>query len=260
MGVGGYLSAQAERKPFQAAHPPLNFPHDYLLTLPRLASTEDHYRYLLRTTRQRVKRSCAGEIEREVTDVLSSVGLDQSICRRVAHGLMKVEKDVLDEESEGYVKPKPVSTFQTILRSVARKPKGLLGGDQEGYGTFGSKGLQGTDDVGLTAFLIKFAEGQEEVPNSRLIISALTIGTSYAVGGIIPLIPYFFTTDIMLALYISILITGITLIVFGIAKAYYTGSKIGWKGYTKSAVSTLAIGGLAAGSAYGISKALEGSL
>lgn len=227
-------------------------------------ATEDHYRYLLRTTRQRVKRSCAGEIEREVTDVLSSVGLDESTCRRVAHGLMKVETEIVEEiEESGPYKPKRISSFQAILRSIARKPKSLLNGDSEGYGTFdngSSKGGKSPEDYGLTAFLIKFAEGQEEVPNSRLIISALTIGFSYAVGGIIPLIPYFFITDIMVALYISIAITGITLIVFGIAKAYYTGSKIGWKGYTKSAVSTLAIGGLAAGSAYGISKALEGSM
>lgn len=148
-----------------------------------------------------------------------------------------------------------------MLRTIARKPKGLLNGDSEGYGTFESANpKKSVEEYGLTAFLIKFAEGQEEVPNSRLIISALTIGFSYAVGGIIPLIPYFFVTDIMTALFWSIAITGVTLILFGIAKAYYTGSKIGWSGYTKSAISTLAIGGMAAGSAYGISKALEGSM
>ena len=211
-----------------------------------------------------MKRSCAGEIEREVTDVLSSVGLDESTCRRVGHGLMKVETEVVDEldETSPY-KVKNVSLFQSVLRTIARKPKGLLNGDSENYGTFESnntKNLKTAEEFGLTAFLIKFAEGQEEVPNSRLIISALTIGFSYAVGGIIPLIPYFFFTDIMSSLYLSIVVTGLTLIIFGIAKAYYTGSKIGWKGYTKSALSTLAIGGLAAGSAYGISKALEGSM
>lgn len=199
-----------------------------------------------------------------MTDVLSSVGLDQSTCRRVAHGLMKVESEVVEElEESGPHNTKRISLFQSILRTIARKPKGLLNGDSESYGTFESsntKSLKSAEDFGLTAFLIKFAEGQEEVPNSRLVISALTIGLSYAIGGIIPLIPYFFVTDIMFALYLSIAVTGLTLIIFGIAKAYYTGSKIGWKGYTKSALSTLAIGGLAAGSAYGISKALEGSM
>lgn len=210
-----------------------------------------------------MKRSCAGEIEREVTDVLSSVGLDQSLCRRVAHGLMKVENEVLDELQEDAQKPQQITFFQTILRTIARKPKGLLDGDAESYGTFqngNTNSLKSSEEFGLTAFLLKFAEGQEEVPNSRLIISALTIGFAYAVGGIIPLIPYFFFKDIMTALYLSIAITGLTLVVFGIAKAYYTGSKIGWTGYTKSALSTLAIGGMAAGSAYGISKALEGSM
>lgn len=176
---------------------------------------------------------------------------------------MKVENSIDDDDSEDVV-PRQDSFLQNILRSIARRPKGLLNGngDTESYGTFGNgkqKASKGADEVGLTAFLLKFGEGEEEVPNSRLIISALTIGFSYAIGGIIPLLPYFFTKDILTALYISVLITGITLIVFGVVKAYYTGSKIGFWGYTKSAASTLAIGGLAAGSAYGISKFLEGS-
>ncbi|KAG8768932.1 hypothetical protein FRC12_005266, partial [Ceratobasidium sp. 428] len=46
MGVGGFLASQAER---------------------------DHFRYLRRTTRDRVLRSCSGEMEREVHAVLGPV-------------------------------------------------------------------------------------------------------------------------------------------------------------------------------------------
>ncbi|EAL22188.1 hypothetical protein CNBC3260 [Cryptococcus deneoformans B-3501A] len=55
-------------------------------------------------------------------------------------------------------------------------------------------GMSGNEEMGMTVFLLKFGEGMEEVPVSRLYISALTIGLSYFIGsvggGLIPLIPY----------------------------------------------------------------------
>lgn len=215
---------------------------------------EDHYRYLLNATRRRIKRSCAGEIEREVTEVLGTVGLDESGCRRVAHSLMKVEQaqdangDFKDTREDGL--------FTSLLHHIARRSR-RTSFDTEKSTT--SSQATATGDVGLTAFLMKFGEGQEPVPNSRLLISALTIGGAYAVGGIIPLIPYFCFHRIMPAFYTSIALTAITLVIFGLVKAYFTGSKIGWKGYTKASVLTLVIGGMAAGSAYGISRAIESS-
>ena len=44
------------------------------------------------------------------------------------------------------------------------------------------------EDKGLTAFLLKFGEGLEETTDSRLWISALTIGASYFFAGLIPLV------------------------------------------------------------------------
>ena len=202
-----------------------------------------------------MKRSCMGEIEREVSEVLGTVGLDQSACRKVAYSLSKVEEVQRQEESTqpGFGK--------SLADAVARRPWKAWSAntslsDTEKAGS--SRSSQG-GDVGLTAFLLRFGELEEEVPNSRLVISALTIGFSYALGGIIPLIPYFCFSKVIYAFYTSIGLTGVTLIVFGIVKAYFTGSEIGWRGYTWSALSTLAIGGLAAGSAYGISRAIESS-
>lgn len=152
MGVGGFLSAQAER---------------------------DHFRYMQRTTRDRVARSCAGEMEREVHEVLGPLGLDQSISRRVAGALLKVEDSIVPPAE----RPHPDSFFRSCLKWVARQPKTTLnGGDSE------SGKLRWSDDVGITAFLLKLGQGMEEVPESRLWISALTIGIAYFIGGLVPLV------------------------------------------------------------------------
>jgi hypothetical protein len=102
MGIGGFLASQAER---------------------------DHYRYQRRSTAARVKRSCDGEIEREVTQVLGPVGVDEKICSTVAKCLRDLEL-----ESEGH-------------------------GSDSGPPTIEDGGLKWSKEVGVTAFLIKFGEG-----------------------------------------------------------------------------------------------------
>jgi VIT1/CCC1 family predicted Fe2+/Mn2+ transporter len=224
MGVGGGLSAQAER---------------------------DHYRYLKGATRARVKRSCAGELEREVTEVLGCVGLEESLCRRVAVGLMKVENEVSHQENDGKATTRPSSSLmQTVLRTIARKPR--IATDEED-----SNRLRFSDEVGLTPFLLKFGEGLEEVPTSRIFISAFTIGTSYAIGGLFPLLPYFFIPNVRTALFWSIGVTAVVLVIFGVLKAYHTGGRIGFTGYFQNALQTLFVGFVAAGSAFAICAALE---
>jgi VIT1/CCC1 family predicted Fe2+/Mn2+ transporter len=62
------------------------------------------------------------------------------------------------------------------------------------------------------------------VPRSRLYISALTIGLSYFIGGLIPLIPYLAMQDksAMTGLIISSAVTGTVLLLFGAFKTYFT--------------------------------------
>jgi hypothetical protein len=103
MGIGGFLASQAER---------------------------DHYRYLRRTTQARVKRSCDGEVEREVHAVLGPVGLDQNVSRRVAHSLLEVESGI--DQSNGQVSDSA---------------------------TDAEHGLRWSHSVGVTEFLLKFGEG-----------------------------------------------------------------------------------------------------
>ncbi|KAF8266894.1 VIT family-domain-containing protein [Lactarius quietus] len=204
MGIGGFLASQAER---------------------------DHHRFLRRTTKARVLRSCDGEMEREVHAVLGAVGVDQKVSRQVAHNLLEVESVVEHGNGDG--------------------DGGLV--DEE-------NGLRWSQSVGITEFLLKFGEGIEEVPTRRLYVSAFTIGMGYLLGGIIPLLPYFFIPKAHVALMYSSLFTGIVLLVFGAVKARITGAAgKGASGYVWGAVSTLAVGGSAAAAAYGIVALLEGN-
>jgi VIT1/CCC1 family predicted Fe2+/Mn2+ transporter len=94
-------------------------------------------------------------------------------------------------------------------------------------------------------FMMRFELGLERPDPKRAPISAATIGASYVVGGLIPLVPYMFTQNIGTALQISVAATGVALLCFGAVKGYFTGvNKI------RSALQTLLVGGLAAGAAY----------
>lgn len=103
MGIGGFLASQADR---------------------------DHYRYLREQTAARVVRSCAGEMEREVAEVLGPIGVDDQTCRAVAKNLQDVEEEQHYESGNS-----------------------SGGSDEENLA------LRWSKDVGLTAFLLKFGEG-----------------------------------------------------------------------------------------------------
>ena len=55
------------------------------------------------------------------------------------------------------------------------------------------------------------------------------------------------------------IMTGIVLLIFGAIKQHVTGAAGGFTGYIWGAVSTLCVGGAAAGAAFAIVKALEGA-
>src|SRR5579871_4739864 len=49
--------------------------------------------------------------------------------------------------------------------------------------------MEGNPDIrGLTSFLLKFGEGVETISTWRIYASALTIGCSYFIGGLIPMV------------------------------------------------------------------------
>ena len=82
--------------------------------------------------------------------------------------------------------------------------------------------------------------------------SALNIGVSYIVGGIIPLSPYFFISNSKEALKFSVIATLICLFVFGYFKSKITGVPI-----LSGALKVMLIGALAASAAYGVAMLIK---
>lgn len=72
-------------------------------------------------------------------------------------------------------------------------------------------------------FMMKFELGLEEPHINRARNSAATIGTSYIIGGMIPLTAYFFTDTPYEGLVVSSVLTIICLFVFGYFKSKVTG-------------------------------------
>jgi VIT1/CCC1 family predicted Fe2+/Mn2+ transporter len=100
-------------------------------------------------------------------------------------------------------------------------------------------------------FMMRFELGLEKPDPRRALISAVTIGGSYAAGGAIPLAPYLFIRDAHSALVVSAVMTIVALGLFGYAKGRFTGANA-WI----SALQTVVIGGLAAGAAFALARAI----
>ena len=94
-------------------------------------------------------------------------------------------------------------------------------------------------------FMMRYELGLEEPHPGRATKSALTIGISYIVGGIIPLSPYVFVGEPFLALQYSCVTTLICLFVFGYFKSKVTGQPP-----IAGALKVVVIGALAAGAAF----------
>jgi predicted membrane protein (TIGR00267 family) len=98
-------------------------------------------------------------------------------------------------------------------------------------------------------FMMRFELGLEEPDPRQALRSALTIGLSYAIAGSIPLAPYILLQSVTNALYVSVALTLLALLVFGYTKGRVTGVNA-----LRSALQTALIGGLAAGVAFEIAR------
>jgi len=101
-------------------------------------------------------------------------------------------------------------------------------------------------------FMMRFELGLEEPDPKRAVQSASTIAGSYIAGGFIPLSPYLVFHSSREALLWSAAVTLIALGIFGYIKGRFTGFKP-----LRSALQTVVIGGLAAGAAFLIAKAIS---
>jgi len=131
---------------------------------------------------------------------------------------------------------------------------------KEIFGAYGITGSLGDELVRVLEqdkekwadFMMRY-ELDLEVPDpKRAVVSAITIGGSYIVGGFIPLASYMLLTDVKQALFASVIATLSALAIFGGVKGKLTGANP-----FKSALQTMFVGGLAATVAYEIASIIS---
>jgi VIT1/CCC1 family predicted Fe2+/Mn2+ transporter len=98
-------------------------------------------------------------------------------------------------------------------------------------------------------FMMKYELGLDKPDPKRARKSAFNIGISYIVGGLVPLSPYFFTSQPIEGLRYSVIVTLICLFVFGWFKSKITGISPVW-----GALRVTLIGAMAAAAAFGVAK------
>ena len=98
-------------------------------------------------------------------------------------------------------------------------------------------------------FMMRFELGLERPDKNRAQQSAIVIGLSYILGGMIPLSAYFFTPTSRQGLIYSSIITLICLVLFGLVKSKLTGQPL-----FKGALRVALVGALAAGAAFALAK------
>ena len=180
------------------------------------------------------------------TDVIVTAGLAEVVAGAIAMGLggylaarTDAEHYAAEERRESYeidhLHKKEIEEIETIFREYGLEGKAL--GDVVNS--------IAADRKRWIDFMMRFELGLERPDPKRAPISAVTIGGSYVVGGLIPLAPYMLTPSAATALQISVVTTGLALLCFGAIKGHFTGAN-----KIKSALQTLLVGGLAAGAAY----------
>jgi len=138
--------------------------------------------------------------------------------------------------------------------------------EQEIYEIFGDYGLERDhikplveglkkDHDAWVKFMMNFELQLPRPDTSRAWMSAIVMGISYLLGGLVPMIPYFAIRNVNHALFTSIGITIVILLVFGYVKAIITGTNK--RSTVWSAFQTLIIGAVAAGTSYGIVRAVD---
>lgn len=101
-------------------------------------------------------------------------------------------------------------------------------------------------------FMMRYELGLEAPDPGRAVRSAVTIAVSYVVGGMIPLSPYMAVGTVSDGLWISVAVTLLALFVFGYIKGRLTGIHP-----LRGGLQTTVIGGLAAGAAFLLARAIS---
>jgi vacuolar iron transporter family protein len=185
------------------------------------------------------------------TNVIVTAGLAEVAAGAIAMGLGGYLAARTDIEHFASETAREEFEIEKMRDREVQEVEGIL----RGYGLEGEplKTVVGaiTADRGRwIEFMMRFELGLEKPDPRRALYSALTIGSAYIVGGLVPLLPYMTTSSIGEALRISVLTTSVALLVFGAAKGYFTGLNL-----IRSALQTLIVGGVAAAAAFGLARA-----
>lgn len=187
------------------------------------------------------------------TKIVVTAGLAEIAAGSIAMGLGGFL--AARSEAEHYLSEKKREAWE-----VAHKPEAEAAEIRE---VFEGYGLTETEIAPIIAalernpeayvqFMMRFELGLEQPNPKRALQSALTIGFSYIIGGLIPLAPYVFLSEHTAAFRLSCLVTLLALAVFGFVKGRFTGSNP-WR----SSLETAGIGGVAAAVAYLLAKAFS---
>lgn len=135
--------------------------------------------------------------------------------------------------------------------------------EEEVYEVFSAYGLSREESQPVVAalqrqpqawvdFMMRFELGLEKPDPARAVASAATIALAYILGGLVPLFPYIFIAEPLVALRYSVVLTMLALLFFGLVKARVTGSKP-----FKSGMQTLFTGTIAAMAAYFLARLIS---
>lgn len=118
------------------------------------------------------------------------------------------------------------------------------------------------DSPRLVDFVMQFQHCAEEPAASRAFTSAITIAMGYFLGGLLPLIPYFFVDRVYDGLILSIAVMVFALFAFGYVK---TCAVMGWTGARNvreagfGGIQMVVVGSVAAGAAMGLVRLFNDS-
>jgi vacuolar iron transporter family protein len=180
------------------------------------------------------------------TKVIVTAGLAEIAAGAIAMGLGGYLAARTDQEHYASEEKREYQEIETLTAKEHDEVASIF----RGYGLAGEPlrlvvSALTSDRRQWVDFMMRFELGLEKPDQARAPISAATIGGSYLVGGLIPLAPYMFTTNMSSAFKVSVLTTGVALIVFGAVKGRMTGLNV-----VQSSGQTFAVGGLAAAAAY----------
>jgi VIT1/CCC1 family predicted Fe2+/Mn2+ transporter len=185
------------------------------------------------------------------TSVIVTAGLAEVAAGAIAMGLGGYLAARTDIEHFASETAREEAEIEKLRDREVQEVEGIL----RGYGLEGAPlqtvvGAITADRGRWIEFMMRFELGLEKPDPRRALYSALTIGSAYIVGGLVPLVPYMTTGSINEALRVSVMTTSVALLIFGAAKGYFTGLNL-----IRSALQTLVVGGVAAAAAFGLARA-----